>query len=159
MKPPTVFLGEMTTLEVEAFLRQHQTFIVPLGSTEQHGPHAPLLTDVLTPRDAAPRTQPRGGAVVARHLPLGPAAGGGDPEDGVSHSQLSHDVFAVADLMKHLRPEHLPIQRHSGRALVNPQLGPGWRSWRQCPPRPLPGCWYVTGSTFCPPAIAIHLRE
>ena len=29
MKPPTVFLGEMTNPEVEAFLREHQTVIVP----------------------------------------------------------------------------------------------------------------------------------
>ena len=65
MKPPTVFLGEMTTLEVEAFLEHHQTVIVPVGSTEQHGPHAPLLTDVLVPQEVARRVAPRAGAVVA----------------------------------------------------------------------------------------------
>ena len=42
MKPPTVFLGEMTNPEVEAFLQAHHTVIVPTGATEQHGPHAPL---------------------------------------------------------------------------------------------------------------------
>ena len=47
MKPPTVFLGEMTNVEVETFLEKHHTVIVPTGATEQHGPHAPLLTDVL----------------------------------------------------------------------------------------------------------------
>jgi hypothetical protein len=41
VKPSTVFLGEMTTLEVEAFLGRSQTVLVPVGSTEQHGPHAP----------------------------------------------------------------------------------------------------------------------
>ena len=65
MKPPTVFLGEMTTLEVEAFLRDHQTVIVPVGSTEQHGPHGPLLTDALIPVEVARRVAPRVGAVVA----------------------------------------------------------------------------------------------
>ena len=50
MKPPTVFLGEMTSPEVEAFLADHDTVIVPTGSTEQHGPHGPLLTDVLVPK-------------------------------------------------------------------------------------------------------------
>ena len=65
MKPPTVVLGEMTTLEVEAFVREHQTVIVPVGSTEQHGPHAPLLTDVLIPQEVARRVAPRVGAVVA----------------------------------------------------------------------------------------------
>jgi creatinine amidohydrolase len=65
MKPPTVFLGEMTTLEVEAFLEEHDTVIVPVGSTEQHGPHGPLLTDSLIPTEVARRAAPRVGAVVA----------------------------------------------------------------------------------------------
>ncbi len=65
MKPPTVFLGEMTTLEVEAFLREHRTVIVPVGSTEQHGPHAPLCSDVIIPNEIARRIAPRVGAVVA----------------------------------------------------------------------------------------------
>ena len=65
MKPPTVFLGEMTTLEVDAFLAGHDTVIVPVGSTEQHGPHGPLLTDALIPVEVARRVAPRVGAVVA----------------------------------------------------------------------------------------------
>ncbi len=65
MKPPTVFLGEMTDPEVEAFLVDHDTVIVPVGSTEQHGPHAPLATDVLIPVEVARRMAPEVGAVVA----------------------------------------------------------------------------------------------
>jgi creatinine amidohydrolase len=65
MKPPTAFLGEMTTREVEAFLGVHQTVIVPVGAVEQHGPHAPLLTDVLIPQEVARRAAPTIGAVVA----------------------------------------------------------------------------------------------
>ena len=65
MKPPTVFLGEMTNLEVEAFLETHHTVIIPTGATEQHGPHGPLLTDVLIPQEIARRLAPRIGAVVA----------------------------------------------------------------------------------------------
>jgi len=65
MKPPTVFLGEMTNPEVEAFLKTHHTVIIPTGATEQHGPHAPLLTDVLIPQEVARRAAPRVGAVVA----------------------------------------------------------------------------------------------
>jgi creatinine amidohydrolase len=60
-----VFLGEMTNPELEAFLRDHETVIVPTGSTEQHGPHGPLLTDVLVPNEVARRIAPRVGAVVA----------------------------------------------------------------------------------------------
>jgi len=65
MKPPTVFLGEMTNPEVEAFLVDHQTVIVPTGSTEQHGPHGPLLTDALIPQEVARRVAPKVGALVA----------------------------------------------------------------------------------------------
>jgi creatinine amidohydrolase len=65
MKPPTVFLGEMTNPEVEEFLKTHHTVIIPTGATEQHGPHGPLLTDVLIPQEIARRVAPRIGAVVA----------------------------------------------------------------------------------------------
>jgi creatinine amidohydrolase len=64
-KPATVFLGEMTNREVEAFLKNHNTVIVPVGATEQHGPHGPLLTDVYIPQEVARRVAPRLGAVVA----------------------------------------------------------------------------------------------
>jgi creatinine amidohydrolase len=65
MKPATVFLGEMTNREVEEFLTTRHTVIIPTGSTEQHGPHAPLLTDVLIPQEVARRVAPQIGAVVA----------------------------------------------------------------------------------------------
>lgn len=65
MPASTVFLGEMTDPQVAAFLRDHHTVIVPTGSTEQHGPHGPLLTDVLVPQEVARRVAPRVGALVA----------------------------------------------------------------------------------------------
>ena len=65
MKPPTVFFGEMTNLEVEAFLKLHHTVIIPTGATEQHGPHGPLLTDVLIPQEIARRAAPNLAATVA----------------------------------------------------------------------------------------------
>jgi creatinine amidohydrolase len=64
VKPATVFMGEMTSPEVEAFLSDHGTVIVPTGSTEQHGPHGVLLTDALIPTEVARRAAPRVGAVV-----------------------------------------------------------------------------------------------
>ena len=65
MKPPTVFLGEMTNSEVEEFLKRSHTVIVPVGSTEQHGPHLALTADVLIPQEVARRVAPKVGAVVA----------------------------------------------------------------------------------------------
>ena len=37
MKPATVFLGEMTNPEVEAFLKSHHTVIVPVGPRNSTG--------------------------------------------------------------------------------------------------------------------------
>lgn len=68
MKPPTVFLGEMIDPEVRAFLADHDSVLVPTGSTEQHGPHGPLLTDALVPQEVARRIAGRVGAVVAPTL-------------------------------------------------------------------------------------------
>jgi creatinine amidohydrolase len=65
MKPPTIFLGELTSVELEAFLQEHHTLIVPVGAVEQHGPHSALLTDVLIPTEIARRVAPRLGALVA----------------------------------------------------------------------------------------------
>jgi len=65
MKPTTVFLGEMTDPEVEAYLEVGHSVIVPTGSTEQHGPQGPLLTDVLVPQEVARRIAPRVGGLVA----------------------------------------------------------------------------------------------
>ena len=65
MKPKTVFLGEMTNPEVEEFLKTNHTVIVPPGATEQHGPHAPLLTDVLIPNEIARRIASQVEALVA----------------------------------------------------------------------------------------------
>jgi creatinine amidohydrolase/Fe(II)-dependent formamide hydrolase-like protein len=51
MKQSTVFLAEMTNPEVERFLKEHDTVIVPVGSTEQHGPAGPLATGKRFPAD------------------------------------------------------------------------------------------------------------
>src|SRR5215212_1994730 len=64
-KPSTVFLGEMTSPEVETFLKTRDTIIIPTGATEQHGPHGPLLTDVLIPTEIARRVAQQIGALVA----------------------------------------------------------------------------------------------
>ncbi len=65
MKRPTVFLAEMTDPEVEAFLASSRTVLVPVGSLEQHGPHAPLGTDALVPTEVARRVAGEVGAAVA----------------------------------------------------------------------------------------------
>jgi creatinine amidohydrolase len=71
VKRPTVFIGEMTNPEVEAFLREHDTVIVPVGSTEQHGPAGPTATDVLVPLEIARRVAGGLDALVAPPVSYG----------------------------------------------------------------------------------------
>jgi creatinine amidohydrolase len=96
-KPPTVFLGELTDPEVEAFLRDHDTVIVPVGSTEQHGPHAPLATDVVIPVEVGRRVASRVGALVAPSVDYAlsyPHVG----FTGVVHLRVSTFMSLIEDL-------------------------------------------------------------
>lgn len=100
MKPATVFLAEMTNPEVEAFVRDagdRRTVIVPVGSTEQHGPHGPLGSDVLIPQEVARRVAPQVRAVVAPPVSYGlsyPHAG----FTGVVHVRISTFTALIEDL-------------------------------------------------------------
>lgn len=71
----TVFLDEMTDPEVAAYLENGDLLLIPTGSTEQHGPHAPLGTDVIIPREVCRRVALLKGALVAPPIPYGIAAG------------------------------------------------------------------------------------
>lgn len=67
-KKQTVFLVEMTNRELEMFLQSHDTVIIPVGSTEQHGPHSPLGTDRIIAQEVARRVAEKIAAVVAPPL-------------------------------------------------------------------------------------------
>ena len=66
----SVFLADISNLELEQFLGTHHTIYIPVGATEQHGPHSPVSTDVLIPQEIARRVAERqGNALVAPALP------------------------------------------------------------------------------------------
>jgi len=64
-------LQEMTWPEVQAYLEGNDMVIIPLGSTEQHGPHLPLGTDGFEALDLSKRISERTGVVVAQVLLAG----------------------------------------------------------------------------------------
>jgi creatinine amidohydrolase len=73
-KPPTVFLGEMTNPELEKHLASagdKSMVLIPIGSTEQHGPHGPLLTDTMLAAEVCRRVALQTGALVAPRVPYG----------------------------------------------------------------------------------------
>lgn len=68
----SIFMPEMTNLEVRTYLEGGgTTVIVPVGSTEDHGDHGPLWTDVYIPLEIAKRAAPELDAVVGPPIPFG----------------------------------------------------------------------------------------
>ncbi len=69
---PARALAELTTREVAALAAAGAVLAVPLGSTEQHGPHLPLTTDTDVAEELAARLAvARPDVVVAPPLPYG----------------------------------------------------------------------------------------
>ena len=90
--------------------------IVPVGSTEQHGPHGPLLTDALVPTEVARRVAPQVGAVVAPTVNYGlsyPHMG----FTGVVYLRIPTFMALIEDLCAVARDDRLPADRVPQRPL------------------------------------------
>jgi creatinine amidohydrolase len=71
VKRQSIFLAECTNTEVEQYLTVGKTVIVPVGATEQHGPHDPLGTDSFIATEVGVRIARRIGALVAPPITYG----------------------------------------------------------------------------------------
>ncbi len=72
-KAPPTQLAHLTWPEVEAYLTRRTDVVVPIGSTEQHGPTGPMGTDYLCADAVARAVGERTGVLVAPPLPVGMA--------------------------------------------------------------------------------------
>ena len=71
----SLFMPEMTNLQVREYLEHGgRMVIVPVGSTEDHGDHGPLWTDVYIPLEVAKRAAAQLEALVGPPIPFGLAA-------------------------------------------------------------------------------------
>lgn len=72
----SAWIHEITWQDFEAYVESepHPTVLVPVGSTEQHGPHLPLGVDALQARDVAEAIAERTGVLSAPPLWYGDAA-------------------------------------------------------------------------------------
>ena len=64
-------MGKATRPEIEAFVARCPVAIVPMGSTEQHGPHLPTATDTIIAEAIALRTARKSQGLVLPAQPLG----------------------------------------------------------------------------------------
>lgn len=70
---PSVWLNELTWQEVAEYLKRRKTIILPVGSTEQHGPAGPLGLDTYVAISLAEDTARQAGCLVAPPLWFGDA--------------------------------------------------------------------------------------
>src|SRR5260370_9756042 len=75
MPKKSVFMSELTMPQVDEYLGGSDLVLVPTGSTEQHGPHSPLSTDVIIPTEVCRRVAERLHALVAPPVNYGISAG------------------------------------------------------------------------------------
>ena len=69
--PASCWLHELAWPAIEAHLRDDDVALVPIGATEQHGRHLPLLTDTAWAVAASEGAARRAGALAAPPLHLG----------------------------------------------------------------------------------------
>lgn len=66
-----LILQEMSWKDVQEYIKTSDMVIIPLGSTEQHGPHLPLGTDFYEAFEVSKRISAKTGVVVAPVLFVG----------------------------------------------------------------------------------------
>jgi creatinine amidohydrolase len=98
----SLFMPEMTNLEVREYLEGGgRMVIVPVGSTEDHGDHGPLWTDVYIPMEVAKRAASELGAIVGPPVPFG-IAHDHRGAHGLVHVRLDTFVSLLRDVCRSL---------------------------------------------------------
>ena len=113
-RPARVLMAEMTWPEYDALVGR-RVVILPVGSTEQHGPHLPLGSDALAVGEIARRVAERIGGIVAPTIPYGyrsaPRSGGGEIFTGTTSLTGQTLILVVRDILT-------ALVRHGARRIV-----------------------------------------
>lgn len=109
-----VLMAEMTWLEYRDRVGD-DVVILPVGSTEQHGPHLPLGSDAITVGEIARRVGERIGAIVAPTIAYGyrsaPRSGGGEIFAGTTSLTGQTLTLLARDILT-------ALIRHGARKIV-----------------------------------------
>lgn len=93
----------MTWPEVKDSTTKNSLLIIPIGSTEQHGPHLPLGTDAYIASGMAKIIAERMGGVIATPIIYGyysqPKSGGGELFPGTTGVSASTFIALIHDIM------------------------------------------------------------
>lgn len=97
-------MTEMTWFEYRDAIAQDPILLIPVGATEQHGPHLPLSVDVILPTAVCEGVAASGGHLVAPPLAYGyksmPRSGGGQHFPGTTSLDAASLIAQVKDLTR-----------------------------------------------------------
>lgn len=102
----SVHMAELSWPEYEAKVKAGATLFLPLGATEQHGPHMALNVDVVLPTGVCERVARNIGGIVAPAIPYGsksmPRSGGGEAFPGTTSLDAHTFSLVVRDVIRGL---------------------------------------------------------
>ena len=102
----SVLMAELSWPEFEAKIAGGAPVFIPLGATEQHGPHLPLGVDVYLPTAIASRVAVEVGGIVAPTIPYGyksqPRSGGGERFPGTTGLDAQTFALVLRDVIRGL---------------------------------------------------------
>jgi creatinine amidohydrolase len=99
-------MHEITWEDFQSFSKGDGILILPVGSTEQHGPHLPLGVDTIIPCEIAKRLAERTDVMVAPAIAWGykpqPGSSGGTDFPGTCSLDATTLITLVRDLLREL---------------------------------------------------------
>lgn len=118
-------LQEMTWTDVQEYLKTNDMVIIPIGSTEQHGPHLPLGTDSYIAGDMAKMISARTGVVVAPVILVGYSVyhSGFSGSLSLKPETMEQVLFETAEmLIKHGFRRIMFLNGHGGNTIVQSKV-------------------------------------
>jgi len=100
----SVFMAELSWPQWQEKVASGAIIFLPLGATEQHGPHLPLNVDVILPTAVAERVARAVGGLVAPTLAYGyksmPRSGGGQSFPGTTSLDANTLSLTIRDIIR-----------------------------------------------------------
>ncbi len=100
----SVFIAELSWPEWEEKIAVGAIIFIPVGATEQHGPHLPLNVDVILPTVVCERVARAIGGLVAPTLQYGyksmPRSGGGQSFPGTTSLDANTLSLTIRDIIR-----------------------------------------------------------
>jgi creatinine amidohydrolase len=148
-------LEHMTWPEAKEAFERTSVVVIPIGSTEQHGPHMPVGTDFLVAQELARRVGERANVIVTPTIPIGYAKYHTTFPGtlSVSEDTLTHALMEICDdLLKYGMTHLLFVNGHGGNMRSIVRCGAMLR--QRCVPMAV-ACWWEMTQVVNPEWLAI----